>query len=470
MALENTHYGAAEIARMLEKTEKLFFAGIGGVSMCSLARISHLRGYKVSGYDRSSSSITAALEQMGIDVYYENDVRHIEDCGMLIYTVAIPADTPEYAEAKRRGIPCVSRADYLGYIMSGYGCRIGLSGMHGKTTTTSMTAKIFADAGLDPTVSCGGVMKDVGSEYRIGGEVYFVFEACEYMDSFLDFYPSMAVVLNIEMDHVDYFHSMDQIRNSYAAFMEKTGDNGIALVNYCDDDVMKAAEGYKGRLVTFGVGEDDADYSALNLVYEHGCAEFDFVCRGEKLTRIKLNVPGAHCVCDALAASAAAHLSGVDPEVIRESLLTFEGAGRRMDPMGDAKCGAAIYSDYAHHPTEIATTLDAVSQMNFNHVYCVFQPHTYSRTAELFDDFADALAHKGIDEIVLAPIYSARETNTYNVASEDLCNAINERGVKSRFIGQFEDIADYLNKKGANGDMLLIMGAGDITKTIAHLQ
>ncbi len=470
MALENTHYGAEEIARMLEGTTKLFFAGIGGVSMCSLARISHLRGYQVSGYDRSSSAITAALEKMGIDVYYENDASHIDGCGMLIYTVAIPADTPEYAEAIRRGIPCVSRADYLGYIMSGYGCRIGLSGMHGKTTTTSMTAKIFTDAGLDPTASCGGVMKDVGSEYRIGGNDYFVFEACEYMDSFLDFYPTVAVVLNIEMDHVDYFHSMDQIRNSYAAFMAKTGENGIALVNYCDDDVMKSAEGYKGKLVTFGVETDEADYCAANLVYERGCAEYDFVYHGETLTRIKLHVPGAHCVCDSLAAAAAAHLQGVDPQIIRDSLATFEGAGRRMDPMGDAKCGAAIYSDYAHHPTEIATTLDAASQMNFDHVYCVFQPHTYSRTAELFDDFADSLAHKGIDEIIVAPIYSARETNTYNIASEDLCNAIKERGVKCRFIGQFDDIADYLNKKGADGDMLLIMGAGDITKVIGHLQ
>lgn len=470
MALENTHYGAAEIARMLEGTTKLFFAGIGGVSMCSLARISHLRGYEVIGYDRSSSAITAALEKMGIDVYYENDASHIDGCGMLIYTVAIPADTPEYAEALRRGIPCVSRADYLGYIMSGYGCRIGLSGMHGKTTTTSMTAKIFSDAGYDPTVSCGGVMKDVGSEYRIGGEDYFVFEACEYMDSFLDFYPSIAVVLNIEMDHVDYFHSMDQIRESYRAFMAKTGEGGIALVNCCDDDVMKAAEGFGGKLVTFGVEAPEADYCAAELVYERGCAEFDLVCGGEVLTRIKLNVPGAHCVCDALAASAAAHICGIAPEAIRDALATFEGAGRRMDPMGDARCGAAIYSDYAHHPTEIATTLDAVSQMNFKHVYCVFQPHTYSRTAELFDDFADSLAHGGIDEIILAPIYSAREVNTYNIASEDLCNAIAQRGVKCRFIGQFDDIADYLNKTAEDGDMLLIMGAGDITKVIGHLQ
>ncbi|MBQ8474246.1 MAG: UDP-N-acetylmuramate--L-alanine ligase [Clostridia bacterium] len=470
MALENTHFGAEKIAEMLRGVDKLFFAGIGGVSMCSLARISHIRGYKVSGYDRSSSAITSALEKAGIDVFYENDVSHIDGCGMLIYTVAIPAETPEYAEAQRRGIPCVSRADYLGYIMSGYGCRIGISGMHGKTTTTSMTGKIFSDAGVDPTISCGGVMKDVGSEFRIGDGEHFIFEACEYMDSFLDFYPSVAVVLNIEMDHVDYFHSMEQIRNSYAAFMDKTGSDGIALVNCCDDDVMLSVKDYKGKLVTFGVEANDADYCAADLVYENGCAEFDFVCSGESLVRIKLNVPGAHCVCDALAAAATAHLHGISPEVIAASLRTFEGAGRRMDPMGDSKSGAAIYSDYAHHPTEIATTLDAVSQMNFRHVYCVFQPHTYSRTSELFEDFANALSHGGIDEMIIAPIYSARETNVYNISGEDLCNAVNERGAKCRFIAQFEDIADYFNKISQNGDMLLVMGAGDITKVINYLQ
>lgn len=470
MALENTHFGAEKIAEMIKGTDKLFFAGIGGVSMCSLARISHLRGYKVSGYDRSSSAITAALEKMGIDVYYENDISHIEGCGMLIYTVAIPADTPEYVEAQRLGIPCVSRADYLGYIMSGYGCRIGISGMHGKTTTTSMTAKIFGDAGVDPTVSCGGIMKDVGSEYRIGEGEHFIFEACEYMDSFLDFYPSVAVVLNIEMDHVDYFHSMEQIRNSYSAFMARTGEEGIALVNYLDEDVMLASEGYKGKLVTFGVEADGADYCAADLVYENGCGEFDLVFGGEKLVRIKLNVPGKHCVCDALAAAAAAHLQGIEPQIIADALATFEGAGRRMDPMGKSRSGAAIYSDYAHHPTEIATTLDAVSQMNFRHVYCVFQSHTYSRTAELFEDFANSLSNSGIAEMVIAPIYSARETNVYNISGEDLCRAISERGVKCRFIEEFSDIADYLNKISAEGDMLLVMGAGDITKVIAHLQ
>lgn len=470
MALENTHFGAEAIAAMLNGVKKLYFCGIGGVSMCSLARISHIRGYEVSGYDRSCTAITTALEDMGIPVHYSNDPSHIDGCGMLIYTVAIPADTPEFVEAKKRGIPCVSRSDYLGYIMWGYEKRIGISGMHGKTTTTSMTAKIFGDAGVDPTVSCGGVMKDVGSEYRIGEGPHFIFEACEYMDSFLDFYPSVAVVLNIEMDHVDYFHSMEQIRTSYKNFMAKTGKNGVAIVNCGDDDVMKSAADYEGTLITFGIDAPDADYNAVNVSFAGGRAEYDLMHAGELLCHMKLSVPGAHLVCDSLAAAAAAHICGISPEVISASLETFEGAGRRMDPMGNSLSGADIYSDYAHHPTEIKTTLQAASQMNFNHVYCVFQPHTYSRTAELFDGFASALSCDGIDEIILAPIYSARETNTYNVASEDLAEAIIKAGKKCRVIGQFSDIADYLNQVSGVGDMLLIMGAGDITKVIGHLK
>lgn len=470
MALENTHFGAEAIASMLNGVEKLYFCGIGGVSMCSLARISHLRGYSVSGYDRSATAITGALEDMGIPVHYENDPSHIHGCGMLVYTVAIPADTPELVEAKKRGIPCVSRSDYLGYIMWGYEKRIGISGMHGKTTTTSMTAKIFGDAGCDPTVSCGGVMKDVGSEYCIGQGEHFIFEACEYMDSFLDFYPSIAVVLNIEMDHVDYFHSMEQIRTSYANFMAKTGETGVAIVNADDADVMQSAENYAGTLVTFGINAADVDYKAINVSYEGGCANYDLVHGGKILCHMTLAVPGAHLVYDSLAAAAAAHICGVSPEDISSALATFEGAGRRMDPMGISKSGAKIYSDYAHHPTEIKTTLEAATQMGFGRVFCVFQPHTYSRTAELFEGFAVALSCEGIDEMILAPIYSARETNTYGIYSEDLAAAVCGKGSKCRVIGDFADIADYMNSVSADGDMLLVMGAGDITKVIGYLK
>ena len=436
--------------------------------MCSLALISHLRGHEVAGYDRTRTPATEDLERLGITVYYEEDASHVDGCDALIYTVAISENNPEYSEAMKRAIPCISRADYLGYLMSGYGCRVGISGMHGKSTTTSMTGLVFTECGLDPTVSCGALMKDVGAYHRIGSNDYFVFEACEYMDSFLSFYPTIAVVLNVEMDHVDYFKSMEQIYNSYKSFMELT-EGGIALVNCCDEDVMKACEGFTGKLVTFGVDCDCADYRAASVKYVHGCGHFDIYSPEGLLCHAELSVPGTHCVCDALAAAAAAHLCGGKGEDIARGLAKFRGAGRRMDKQNDAKSGAAVYADYAHHPTEIATTLNAAGQMDYERVFCVFQSHTYSRTAELFDDFALSLAGGGADEIIIAPIFSARETNTYGVTGEQLCESIKEKGQASRFFAEFSCIADYLNENTTDKDMIIIMGAGDITKVISYL-
>ncbi len=469
MALDNTNFGAGVISKILDGKKSLFFCGIGGVSMCSLAHISRLRGHEVSGYDRTRTPVTEELESLGITVYYEEDASHIEGIDALIYTVAIPETNPEYAAAKKKGIPCISRADYLGYLMSGYGQRIGISGMHGKSTTTSMTEIVFTEAGLDPTASCGAVMKDVGGYHRIGGEDFFVFEACEYMDSFHSFYPTIAVVLNIEMDHVDYFKSMKQIHESYRKFMALT-DGGIALVNCADDDVMEAAKGFEGRLVTFGVECDGADYRADDITFVHGCGHFNIYYKNELLCHVELAVAGAHCICDALAAAAACHLCGGEGEAIARGLAKFRGAGRRMDRADrDADCGAAVYSDYAHHPTEIAVTLSAAAQMDYERVFCVFQPHTYSRTAELFDDFAESLANGGAHEMILAPIYSARETNIYGTSSEALSDKIDSLGANARFIAQFTDIADYLNENATENDMIIIMGAGDITKVIPYL-
>ena len=467
MALDNTNFGAEYIGKLLSGKKNLFFCGIGGVSMCSLAHISRLRGHTVSGYDRTKTPTTEELESLGITVYYEEDASHIDGIDALIYTVAIPATNPEYAAAMKRGIPFISRADYLGYLMSGYKARIGISGMHGKSTTTSMTGLVFTEAGLDPTVSCGALMKDVGAYHRIGGEEHFVFEAFEYMDSFLSFYPTLAVVLNIEMDHVDYFKSMEQIHDSYRRFMART-EGGIALVNCADPDCMIAAEGFEGRLVTFGVGCTDADYYADGVSYKGGCGDFDIYMRGQLLCHVTLSVPGEHCVCDALAAAAACHLCGGDPADIARGLSLFEGAGRRMDRQKDARCGAAVFADYAHHPTEIATTLKAASQMDYDRVFCVFQSHTYSRTAELFDDFAAALT-KGATQVIHAPIFSARETNTYGVTAEALSAAVEALGTPSRYIESFEAIADYLNENATERDMIIIMGAGDITKVIPYL-
>ncbi len=467
MSLPNTHFGADHIASLVEGgSKKIFFAGIGGISMCSLAYISKLRGHTVSGYDRTPSKITRDLEAGGIPVFYENDINNVKEADFLVYTVAIPEDTPEYQYALAHSIPCISRADYLGYLMSGYNESIGVSGMHGKSTTTSMLERIFTVAGRDPTVSCGAVMEDTGSAHRIGSNDTFIFEACEYMDSFLDFYPTTAIILNIEMDHVDYFHSMEQIESSYAKFAAKTGEDGFAVVNCGDDNVMRAISNYKGHLVTFGVEYKNADYSAENISFDRGRGIFDIFHKGELLCHVELKVVGAHSICDALAAAAASHTSGVSPDAIARGLSSYVGARRRMEFCGKAKSGADVFSDYAHHPTEITTTLAGAGEMGYDRVVCVFQPHTYSRTKELFDGFSSALAESTSDEVVLSKIYSARETDTLGVSSQLLAESIRKTGKKATCFEDFTDVATYLKETTKEGDMILIMGAGDIPAVI----
>lgn len=469
MSLPNTHYGTEYISSLLDGKKKIFFAGIGGVSMCSLAHITHLRGHEVCGYDRTPSKSTKALEDEGIAVYYESDADHMKDVDLLVYTVAIPADNEEYAYAGENSVPCVSRADYLGYLMSGYEKRIGVSGMHGKSTTTSMLSRVFSTAGLDPTVSCGAVMLDEGNAYRIGGNEFFIFEACEYMDSFLDFYPTTAIVLNIEMDHVDYFKSMAQIETSFGKFVRRCGADGTAVVNAGDANVMRAVTGFEGHTVTFGSDCTEADYSASDVSFRRGCAHFTVSLRGHRLCEIALSVPGAHLIDDSLAAFAAAHVNGVGIDNIKNALESFTGAARRMEKCGSTPAGADVFSDYAHHPTEIAATLAAAREMGYDRVFCVFQPHTYSRTAELFDAFGKALAEGGCAEIVLADIYSARETDSLGVSSSILEERLKKLGARASYIPDFGDMADYLLAKCTDGDMIIIMGAGDISSAVRLL-
>jgi len=463
MSIPNTNFGKDAISKILDGgPKKLFFAGIGGVSMCSLAHISMLRGHTVSGYDRTPSKLTRSLESEGITVYFDSDSSHVEDADALIYTVAIPESNMEWIRAGERGIPRISRGDFLGYIMSSYGRRIGVSGMHGKSTTTSMLEKIFTGTGYDPTVSCGAVMKSVGAAHRIGGEDYFIFEACEYMDSFLSFYPTTAVILNIELDHVDYFSSLDQIKDSFGKFAALCGEDGIVIANGCDSDVMEAVKDFGGRTVTFGVESANVDYNATGVSFGNGRAMFDLTCPNGEVIKMDLPIPGEHYVWDAVAAVAAAAENGVDPHGAALALASFEGAARRMEFCGKTEKSAAVYSDYAHHPTELAAALTAAGRMGYDGVYCVFQPHTYSRTAEFIEDFAAALASPNVTRAVVADIYAARETDTLGVSSALLADMITERGGHAAFIRSFEDIADYLRERAGEGDMILVMGAGDI--------
>jgi len=462
MALSNTHFGYENISRMFgDEKRKVFFSGVGGISMNSLAKVCHARGHVVTGYDRTPSDITRSLEELGINVYYESSGAIVEDCDVFVYTVAIPADDPAYVRAGEIGIPRISRADFLGYIMKGYESRIGISGMHGKSTTTAIVSSVYAAAGLDPTVFGGAVMKEAGSSNILGSERAFIFEACEYMDSFLDFYPTSAVVLNIEMDHVDYFHSMDQIRDSFAAFLRKADR---AIVNASDADVMEAVRRSGTPAVTFGEEGSGADYTPANVTFDHGFASFDIMHEGKLLCRAKMGVPGHHMIADGLAAAAAAHTDGIDGDAIAAGLSSYRGIARRMELIGKTEKGADVFDDYAHHPTEITNTLEAARELGYGKTVCVFQPHTYSRTAELLDGFAEALGKSGLDEIILAEIYAARELNTYGISSEKLAEAVRAYGMNCRAINSFEGIAEYIREAIGEDDAVFIVGAGDVNK------
>lgn len=464
MATPNTHYGAAAIAQMIDGAKHIHFIGVGGVMMSSLALITHQRGYSVSGTDRTRTSVTESLEAAGIRVFYEHDAAAAQGADMVVYTVAISPDNPEYAYAGANGIPCVSRADYLGYIMMGYVHRVGIAGMHGKSTCTSMCAQIFVDAGADPTVLSGATTACLGGAYRIGGKQNFIFEACEYMDSFLDFNPSVAVLLNVEMEHVDYFKSMEQIRTSFGKYADLTGESGFAVVNCDDSEVMASVEQYLGGVVTFGVENEYATFRAVHLTYENGYPAFDILLDGEMFSHVQLSVPGKHNVYNALAAAASAHLCGICAEDIASGLHAFGGAGRRMEYKGRLN-GAPVFDDYGHHPTEVAATLQGMGQMGFERVFCVFQPHTYSRTAQLADAFVKAFA--AADQVILVDIYAAREKDSRGISSAKLASRM---GAHARYIPEFDKIAEVLQGEVTERDAVVIMGAGDVYRLFAHLQ
>lgn len=447
---------------MTADCKHFFFIGVGGINMSSLALITKRRGYSVSGSDRTESELTRRLSSEGIEVFYSHEASHVENADAVVYTVAISPDNPEYVRARERGIPLISRADYLGYLMTDYKNRVGLSGMHGKSTTTSMCAEVFMHAHADPTVLSGAAMRSMGGAYRIGGEENFIFEACEYMDSFLDFYPSIVVLLNIEMDHVDYFKSMEHIHRSFRRFAEKTLEGGYAVANRDDEHIKQALRGYEGRTVWFSVKDKNADFYAENITLEHGRPSFDIVAYGKHFCHVSLRVTGYHNIYNALATAAAAYLCGIDGEGVAEGLAAFVGAQRRMEYKGRFM-GAEVYDDYGHHPTEVKTTLEGAAAMGYRRTLCVFQPHTYSRTAGLFDEFS--LAFGAADEAILADIYAAREVDTGTVSAKKLAEAL----PNGKYVGDMDAIVSYLKETLAEGDLLIVMGAGDIYKIFKKL-
>ena len=431
--------------------------------MSSLAHVTIEQGYSVSGSDRQRSPATEKLAEEGAEIFYRQEAENVEGSDAFVYTVAISPDNPEYLRAGEMGIPRISRADYLGYLMTKFKNRLGVCGTHGKSTTTAMCASIFEAAGRDPSVMCGAKLKSCGSAYRRGSMNDLIFEACEYMDSFLDFNPTAVLILNVEMDHVDYFHSMEQMRSSYGRFASLTGDRGTVICNADDPDALMSVADFKGRLITFGIDSESADVRAEALSEHNGAYSFDLVYNGETLTKVTLRSAGRHILSDALGAAASALAHGISPEAIEKGLYEFSGIGRRMDYKGSLN-GAAVYDDYAHHPTEVAASLSAARGFSSGRLICLFQSHTYSRTNALLKELGEALSLA--DLTLIAPIYPAREENLWGVSQHTLADATKNGALPC---DSFEDCAEKLTKLAKKGDTVVVMGAGDIEKVFGMI-
>lgn len=437
--------------------------GIGGIGLSAVAEILEDHGHVVSGTDLNHSEVTDHLESRGIKIYYEHRPENVHGVDAVIYSNAVSDDNPELIEAKKLGIPCMSRSEALGMLMKKYKHSIGICGTHGKTTTTSMISLIIKDAGLDPTILVGGNLSDIHGNVEIGARGYFVTEACEYMDSFLNLRPSIGVVLNIDSDHLDYFKGIEHIVRSFKKFVSQIPDEGVVVAfseNPFMGDVIRSAK----HVITYGFN-DGNDFCARRVAFnDKGFPGYDLYHMGNKVCHIQLNIPGEHNVLNSLAAFATCDYLGIDADTITSALNKFKGTHRRFDFIGTTANGVSVIDDYAHHPTEIRATLKGARNLKFNKLWCVFQPHTYTRTKALFDDFVDAF--KDVDKLIITDIYAAREKDVYGVSSHQLVQEIKRRHpeLDAYYIRDFDDISKFLKKGTENGDVVMTMGAGDVYK------
>ena len=443
------------------KPVRTHFIGIGGISMSGLAMVLLQRGFPVSGSDMKRSELTDKLEAAGVPVAIGQRAENItDDIEVTVYTAAVHAGNPEFDEAVRRGGPMLSRAELLGQIMRNYRSSITVSGTHGKTTTTSMIAEILLAGGCDPTVSLGGMLDSIGGNLRLGSSDIFLAEACEYTNSFHNFYPDIAVILNIREDHLDFFKNLENLRASFARFMQNVPENGLVIIDSGIEDYQELTAPLSCRVCVVGMQPED-DYTAKDITFdENGRATFTVLERESGITHpISLSVPGVHNVENALVAIAAGRSFGLSMEEIARGLKHFGGTHRRFELKGRLG-NISIIDDYAHHPDEIRATLATARVCGPERVICIFQPHTYTRTKRLFDRFAEELAKA--DVVVLADIYAAREADTLGVSSKQLAERINEMGTEAHYFPSFDEILNFLLEKSMNGDMLITMGAGDI--------
>lgn len=437
------------------------FIGIGGISMSGLAEILMNNNFEVSGSDMNLTGITAHLTDLGAKIFRGHDASNIsDDIDLVVYTAAIKSDNPEYQEAIRKNIPLMDRAQLLGQIMDNYSRSIGVAGTHGKTTTTSMISQILLASGKDPTISVGGILDIIRGNIRVGNSPYFVAEACEYTNSFHKFYPYIALVLNIEEDHLDFFKDINDIRMSFNRYIKNVPKDGYVIINTDIDNYEEVVKDVECTVITYGSDKTKSDWSAEEISFDsEGHVHFDLLYKGEFKSHIHSRTTGIHNVYNAVCALATADILGIGLEDASKALSKFETPKRRFEHKGSLK-GVQIYDDYAHHPTEITATLNAAKKVPHEKLWVVFQPHTYSRTKSFLEDFAKALSIA--DGVILADIYSAREKDPGDIHSKDLMNCINNLGGNCYYFSSFDEIEIFILEHCLPNDMLITMGAGNI--------
>lgn len=451
----------------LNKEKAIHMIGIGGISMSALAVILQSDGFTVTGSDFKDSSAVQNLIKSGISVAVGHSPKNVGDPAAVVYTAAIAQDNPELIYAKSLGVPVVERAVLLGAIMKRYETPIAVSGTHGKTTTTSMLSQVLLEANLDPTILVGGILPSIASNMRLGNRDYLVTEACEYCGSFLKFFPKISLILNVEEDHLDYFKDINDIIDCFHEFAEKTPEDGALIVNGDDKNALASVRGVNRQILTFSTENREANFYADDVCYDDsGCASFSVLKNGDFYMSAHLSVPGPHNVKNALAVIAAADFLGIVAEDMQKGFDAFGGTKRRFEQRGLYN-GARVIDDYAHHPTEIMTTLKTAKNATKGKVFCVFQPHTYTRAFKLKEEFSKSFFD--CDGVVVVDIYAAREKDTGLINSRTLCEEIMKQSGNAQYAESFAVAEEILRKQANPGDFIITLGAGDVNKIAEHL-
>ena len=445
----------------LTKYKNIHMIGIGGISMSGIAEILANLGFSVTGSNNVDSEILHTLRKAGIKVFIGHNAQNVVGADCVVYTAAIPKNNVELVHAKELGIPTIERSDFLGELTRCYKNTIAISGTHGKTTTTSLVSLCFLEAKKDPSIQVGAILEELNGNYKVGNSENFIIEACEYVESFLKFSPKSEIILNIDNDHLDYYKNFENIKKAFIKYVKLLPDDGHLIINADDLNCLDLPVYTKASTIKYGIENEDVDFQAKNIQFdEDGFPEFDIYKYNEFYGHIKLSILGKHNVLNVLACIALCDTYEISKTDIINAISKFKGADRRFEYKGNVN-GAKIFDDYGHHPTEVFATAKALENKKYNESWVVFQPHTYSRTFNLLNDFAHSLLE--FDHIIITDIYAARETNTYNISSKDLVDEINKLGKEAIYIPLLEDCASYLKNNVKQNDIVLTLGAGTVT-------